>query len=69
MASVGYVLDSKKRLYELHFLSDGQIKMFNFGCKTSEISTFSSYNKVPGWIRENLDSAEAMKLVHNFKKH
>lgn len=62
MINISYVLDARKKLFELHFLLNGQIKMFNFGQKTSEISTFSSYDKLPGWIKVNMNSEEALEV-------
>jgi hypothetical protein len=56
-------MDSKKKLFEIHFLLNGQIKMFNFDRKTSEISTFSSHEKIPGWIKDNMNSVEVLKIV------
>lgn len=62
--TISYVLDARRKLFELHFFINGQIKMFNFGRKTSEISTFSSYDKLPGWIKMNMDSEEVMEIVN-----
>jgi hypothetical protein len=62
-----YVLDGKKELFQLNFYSTNEIIMFNFG-KMMILSTFSSYEKLPAWIKENLDSEEALQIVQDFQK-
>lgn len=61
-----FVLDAKKKLFQINFYSNGEIKMCNFG-SDHPISTFSNYNKLPMWIKENMDNSEVTNIVKELK--
>ena len=67
---VSYVLDSSKKLFQLHFLRNGTVQLFGYNRTHHALSTFTSYDKMPVWIKHGIDNEEVGEIVRelNYRK-